>query len=94
MTATLTLCRSKNSPSSTCLLTMPFELNCRMVKGFPSEGLVVIGDESDCGIGGGWGTARDACPVLNSSVLRCVLKTRTQGTWILGRRAMLLVHIT
>ena len=53
ITATLTLCRSKKSPSSTCLLQMPFALNCRMVKG--REALVVIGDESGfgiCGVGG------------------------------------------
>ena len=30
---------------------MPFELNYRMVKGSPSDVLVVIGDESGCGIG-------------------------------------------
>ena len=45
-----------------------------MMKGSPSEALVVIGDGSGFGIGG-WGTARDACPVLNSTVLHCVLKT-------------------
>ena len=88
-----------------------------MVKGSPSEALVVIGDGSGCGIGGvGW--ELQACPVLNSTVLRCILKTRTlrinptrttiahiahpatcdvagtQGTWILGSRACLRVHIT
>ena len=55
ITATLTLCRSKKSPSSTGLLPMPFALNCRMVKGFPSEALVVVGDGSSfgiCGVGG------------------------------------------
>ena len=31
---------------------MPFALNCRMVKGSPSEVLVVIGDGSGFGIGG------------------------------------------
>ena len=55
ITATLTSCRSKKSHSSTCLLSMPFGLNCRMVKGSPSEALVVIGDGSGCGIGGGGG---------------------------------------
>ena len=52
ITATLTLCRSKNSPSSTCLLPMPFALNCRMVKGSSSEALVVTGDGNGFGIGG------------------------------------------
>ena len=52
MAATLTLCRSKKSPSSTCLLPMPYTLNCRMVKGSPAEALVVIGDGSGFGIGG------------------------------------------
>ena len=37
---------SKKSPSSTYLLPMPFALNCRMVKGSPSEALVVVGDGS------------------------------------------------
>ena len=46
ITATLTLCRSKKSHSSTCLLPMPFALNCRMVKGSPSEALVVVGMEA------------------------------------------------
>ena len=41
-----------NSPSSTCLLPMPFALNCRMMKGSPSEALVVIGDGSGFGVGG------------------------------------------
>ena len=78
ITATLTLCRSKKSPSSTCVLPMPFALNCRMVKGSPSEALVVVGDGSGFRyLWSGWGTARDACPVLNLTVLRCVLKTRT-----------------
>ena len=31
---------------------MPFAMNCIMVKGSPSEALVVIGDGSGCGIGG------------------------------------------
>ena len=52
ITTTLTLCRSRNSPSSTCLLPMPFALNSRMVKGSPSEALVVIGDGSGYAIGG------------------------------------------
>ena len=30
---------------------MPFALNFRMMKGFPLEGLVVIGDGSGCGVG-------------------------------------------
>ena len=37
------------------MLLMPFALNCRMVKGSPSEVLVVVGDESGfgiCGVGG------------------------------------------
>ena len=38
------------SPSSVCLLPMPFALNCRMVKGSPSEALVGIGDGSGFGI--------------------------------------------
>ena len=49
ITATLTLCHTKNS---TCLLPMPFALNCRMVKRSPLEALVVIGDVSCCGFGG------------------------------------------
>ena len=87
-----------------------------MVKGSPSEALVVIGDGNGCGVGRK--TARAACPVLNLTVLCCGLKTRTlrmnpprtmiadiahpttcdvactHGTWILGRRARILVHIT
>ena len=34
---------------------MPLALNCRMVKGSPSEALVVVGDGRDfgiCGVGG------------------------------------------
>ena len=47
-----------------------------MQNGSPSE--AVIGDGSGFSIGGvGGGTARAACPVLNSMVLHCVLKTRT-----------------
>ena len=90
-----------------------------MVKGSPSEALVVIGDGSSFGICGGGGELQgDACPVLNSTVFHCVLKTRTlrmnptrttivhighpmtfdvactHGTWILGSRARILVHIT
>ena len=85
-----------------------------MVKGSPSEALVVIGDGSGCGIGG----VGEELQVFNSTVLRCDLKTRTlrmnptrttiahivhpttcdvacaHGTWILGSRAMILVHIT
>ena len=52
ITATINLCRSKYSPSSTCLLPMPFALNYRIVKGSPSKALVVIGDGSGFGIGG------------------------------------------
>ena len=50
-----------------------------MVKGSPSEALVVIGDGSGFGIGGVGGELQElhAHPVLNSTVLRCVLKTRT-----------------
>ena len=44
-----------------------------MVKGSPSEALVVIGDGSGFGIGGVGGELQ----VLNSTVLRCVLKTKT-----------------
>ena len=55
---------------------MLFALNCRMEKGSPSEALVVIGKRLRYWWGG-WGTARAACPVLNSTVLFCVLKTRT-----------------
>ena len=43
---------SKNSTSSTYLLTMPFAVNCRLMKGFPSEDLVVISDRSSCDVGG------------------------------------------
>ena len=63
ITDTLNLCRSKNSHSSTCLLMMTFALNCRMLKGSPSEALnlVVIGNGNVRGIGGVfWGTARAA----------------------------------
>ena len=49
----------KKSPSSTCLLPMPFALNCRMVKGSPSEALVVIGDGSGFGICGGGGKLKE-----------------------------------
>ena len=31
---------------------MPFASNCRIMNGFPSEALVVIGDGGGCGIGG------------------------------------------
>ena len=41
-------CHFKNLPRSTCLLTM----NCRMVKVFPSDALVVVDDVSSCGVGG------------------------------------------
>ena len=77
-----------------------------MVKGSPSEALVVVGDGSGFGICGVGGSARDTCAVLNLMVLRCVLKTRTlrmnptrttiahMHTWILDNRARILVHIT
>ena len=51
--ATFTLCHFKNSYSSTCLLLMLSALNCRMMKGFPSEALVVIGNGSGCDVVGG-----------------------------------------
>ena len=56
ITATLTLCRSKNSPNSVSLLSMPFALNCMMVNEFPSTACVVIDSGSGCGFGrvGGW----------------------------------------
>ena len=43
ITATLTLCRFKNSPNSVSLLPMPFALNCMMVNEFPSTACVGIG---------------------------------------------------
>ena len=59
ITATLNLCRSKNSHSSTCLLMITFALNCRMLKGSPSEALVVIGNGNVRGIGGVFGELHD-----------------------------------
>ena len=49
ITATLTLCRSKNSPNSVILLPMPFALNCMMVNEFPSTACVGIDVGSGCG---------------------------------------------
>ena len=49
-----------------------------MVKGSPSEALVVVGDGSGfciCGVGGELQEMH--AQYLNSTVLRCVLKTRT-----------------
>ena len=43
ITATLTLCRFKNSPNSVSLLPMPFALNCMMVNEFSSTACVGIG---------------------------------------------------
>ena len=60
---------------------MLFASNCMIVKEFPSTGC--IGIDGGCGFGsvGGWVvvclTASAISPVPNSSVLRCVLKTRT-----------------
>ena len=51
ITATLTLCRSKNSPNSVSLLPMPFALNCMMVNEFPSTACVRIDVGSMCGFG-------------------------------------------
>ena len=42
ITATLTVCRFKNSPNSVSLLPMPFALNCMMVNEFPSTACVGI----------------------------------------------------
>ena len=42
ITATITLCRFKNSPNSVSLLPMPFALNCMMVNKFPSTASVGI----------------------------------------------------
>ena len=72
---TFTVYRSKNSSSSTCLVPLPFALNCRMVKGFLSELLVVIDDGSGNGVGEVGGEV--ARTVLNSLVFRYDLKTRT-----------------
>ena len=79
ITTTLTLCRLKNSHNSVSLLPMPLVLNCMMVNEFPSTACVGIDVGRGCSFGrvGGWGTARAAYPVLNSSVSYCVLKTRT-----------------
>ena len=84
----------------------------------PMGGKGNMGGEGRTDVEGMEGTARATCPVLNSTVLRCVLKTRTlrmnptrttiahiahprtcdvartHGTWILGSRARILVHIT
>ena len=50
ITATLTLCRFKNSPNSVSLLPMPFALNCMMVNEFSSTACI--------GIGGGYSFGR------------------------------------
>ena len=42
ITATLTLCRFKNSPNSVSLFPMPFALNCMMVNEFSSTAAVGI----------------------------------------------------
>ena len=54
----LGLSSSASSPSSACFLPMPFALNCRMVKGSPTEDLVVVGDGSGFGI---CGVGRESC---------------------------------
>ena len=51
ITATLPLCRFKNSPNSVSLFPMPFALNCMMVNEFPSTACVGI----DVGSGFGFG---------------------------------------
>ena len=53
ITATLTLCCSKNSPNSVSLLPMPFALNCMMVNEFPSTACVGIDVGSGLGRVGG-----------------------------------------
>ena len=51
-----------------------------MVKGFPSEYLVVIGDRSGYGIGGvGW-------ELHAQFLIRCDVAS-SHGTWIVGSRA-------
>ena len=51
ITASLTLCRSKNSPNSVSLLPMPFELNWMMVNEFPSTACVGIVGGNGCDFG-------------------------------------------
>ena len=51
ISATLTLCRFKNSPNFVSLLPMPFALNCMMVNEFPSTACVGIDVGSGCGFG-------------------------------------------
>ena len=51
ITATLTLCRSKNSPNSVILLPMSFALNCMIVNECPSTACVGINGGSRCGFG-------------------------------------------
>ena len=51
ITATLTLCRFKNSSHSVSLLPMPFALNCMMVNEFPLTSCVRIDGGSCCGFG-------------------------------------------
>ena len=49
----------KNSPSFACVLPMPFALNYKMVKGFPSEAFVRIGGGSGYGVGGMGGDLKE-----------------------------------
>ena len=51
ITATLTLCRSMNSPNSVSLWSMSFALHCMMVNEFPSTACAVIDGGSGCGFG-------------------------------------------
>ena len=53
ITATLPLCRFKNSPNSVSLLPMPFGLNCMMANEFPSTACVRIGGGGSFGRVGG-----------------------------------------
>ena len=53
ITATLMLCRFKNSSNSVTLLPMPFVLNCMMVNEFPSTACVRIDVGSGFGRVGG-----------------------------------------
>ena len=51
ITATVTLCRFKNSPNSVSLLPMSFALNFMMVNEFPSTACVGIDIGSGCSFG-------------------------------------------
>ena len=51
ITATLILCRFKNTPNSVSLLPMSFALTCMMVTEFPSTACVGIDVGSGCGFG-------------------------------------------